>query len=215
MTFHFLVGVFQGVQRPVRYSLSAEMFPLKGRGAIMMFTRIGWPIGALCATLIQRFVHPLNVPQLMPFGQGWRLCLMLSCLPLYIVLLLGLIGVPESPRYYIAMGKYEKAFSVLSCIRSCACAKDKHQLIEEETRDLQALLCKNGDQQQRQGHSSGVADANHGSRQRKSLGTDMHADESPSAAVRERATHSSRCERFFPRALWTVPRLSYTRCGCI
>lgn len=209
------MGIFQGVQRPVRYSLSAEIFPLKGRGAIMMFTCIGWPIGGLCATLIQRFVQPLNVPQLMPFGQGWRLCLVLSCFPLYMLLLLGLIGVPESPRFYIAMGKYGKAFSVLSRIRSCACAKDKHQPSEEETRDLQALLCKNGDQQQCQGHSSGIADANHGSRQRKLLGKGMHAGESPSAAVRERATQSSRCERFFPRALWTVPRLSYTRCGCI
>ena len=88
---HFIVGIFQGIQKPVRYSMSAEFFPLKGRGAVMMLTRIGWPIGALCATLLQRFVHPLNLPKLGMFGQGWRLCLILSCFPLYSLLLVGLI----------------------------------------------------------------------------------------------------------------------------
>ena len=116
------MGLFQGVQIPVRHSLAAEVFPIKGRGASMMLTLgIGWPIGALCATLIQRFVRPLNLPQLLAFGQGWRLCLVLSAFPLYLLLLLGLIFIPESPRYYIAMKKYDKAASVLKYIDSCAC----------------------------------------------------------------------------------------------
>ena len=89
---HFIVGLFQGIQEPVRYSMTAEFFPVQGRGAVMMLMRVGWPIGGLCATFLQRFVHPLNLPQMVSiFVQGWHLCLILSCFPFYILLLIGLI----------------------------------------------------------------------------------------------------------------------------
>ena len=213
LVLHFAVGIFQGIQAPVRYSLSAEVFPLKARGAIMMLTRIGWPIGALCATLIQRYVRPLKIAELMPFGQGWRICLVLSCFPLYALLLIGLAAVPESPRYYIAIGKYKKAMSVLSYIRiwGCCCSKEPRKLSDEETKDLQAMLSS---EQQAVVSSDVVGGLDQNSRQRKALATGTRQDELPKA-VRAEEKQLLKCENFFPQALWTVPRLSYTRCRYI
>jgi len=141
------MGLFQGIQNPARSSIAAEFFPLKGRGAAIMMTRLGWPIGALCATGLQRFVHPISVPQLGMLGQGWRLCLFLSCFPAYTLLLVGLIWMPESPRYYIATGKYDKAFSVLSYLRMCSCRKDKQKMVDEDKKDLEFLLTSQSDKQ--------------------------------------------------------------------
>ena len=64
---HLIVGIFQGVQGPVRYSLCAELFPIKGRGAAMMLTLgMGWPGGALIATATNRFVRGTTIPFLAP-----------------------------------------------------------------------------------------------------------------------------------------------------
>ena len=97
--------------------------------------------------------------------------------------------VPESPRYYIAMGKYKKAFSVLSDMRGCSCRKDRQKIIDEDKEDLELLLTSQHDSQQSVG--------------------DMYT---PKKKFRRRSKLSRACDRCFPRELWTVPRLSYTRC---
>ena len=194
--------------------MSAEMFPLKGRGAIMVLTRIGWPLGALCATLIQRLVLPINIEKLAPFGEGWRLCLVLSSFPLYVLLLVGLFLVPESPRYYIAVGKYDRAFAVLRYIRACSCSKRERERLKEDKEDLVGLLENQRDERERGVVSGGSAEGvDQRSRKRKVRKTDTLPDDDAAAgSFRGPRKSSSCCEKCFPRRLWMVPTLSYTRC---
>ena len=109
--------------------------------------------------------------------------------------------VPESPRYYIAMGKYKKAFSVLSYMRSCSCRKDKRKRTEEEdNKDLELLLASQRDEQQ------AVTDMD---RQKKMAATSKR--DGVVTTSRRGSKLASTFKRCFPRELWTVPRLSYTR----
>ena len=102
--------------------------------------------------------------------------------------------VPESPRYYISVGEYYKAFSVLSYLRWCSCTKDKQKLIDEDKEDLKSLLAtQSGTETQAKSAEKGNKDgAGITSSIRRKLSTVFY--------------------RIFLCQLWRVPRLSYTRC---
>ena len=83
----------------------AEFLPLKGRGFCLALTGVWWTIGTvLCAVLA--------IGVLGYGGLGWHWFLGLAATPLALVLVLFPF-VPESARFYMVNGKYDKAQKVI------------------------------------------------------------------------------------------------------
>ncbi len=122
-----LTGFAIGLQRPVRVSLTAEFLPISSRGAVMVLTRIGWPVGGIVANVTFFYSLP-----------NWRLCLLLSSVPAYCAVLCLLVLVPESPRYLLGRGRGGAAVEVLARIRSC----NGSPLQPEEREELEAIVLK-------------------------------------------------------------------------
>ena len=84
------------------------MFQLAVVGGILVSTIVGWLLGGA------RFADEL-------LGQGgdWRLMFLLGVAPA-VILLLGMIALPESPRYLALKGKVEEARAILAGLRPTA-----------------------------------------------------------------------------------------------
>lgn len=104
----FLVGVGVGMDVPTSAAYLAEIAPRKRRGVIAgSLLNITWIIGATVSTLIA-------IPLIHLAGdQAWRWMFGLAALPALLVLL-GRQGLPESPRWLIAHGRFQEAQEVLA-----------------------------------------------------------------------------------------------------
>ncbi|XP_072310089.1 synaptic vesicle 2-related protein-like [Eucyclogobius newberryi] len=97
-----LVGVGIG-GAPQAVTLNMEFLSMKARGTSVMLIGVFWAIGAVCEVLLALFVMPTL---------GWRWLLGLSVFPMTIFVLFC-HWLPESPRFDVMAGRYERAMKTL------------------------------------------------------------------------------------------------------
>ncbi|XP_041349044.1 putative transporter SVOPL isoform X2 [Gigantopelta aegis] len=98
-----MVGVGMGGS-PQGFTLLAEYLPSKNRAKVLIFSQIFWAAGSMFEILLAALVIPTI---------GWRWLLAFSAIPVLTVVPL-LWFIPESARYLVATGQYDKALRNLN-----------------------------------------------------------------------------------------------------
>lgn len=96
----FLIGIVIGADYPIATSMVAEFTPKKYRAMSMGFIAAVWYVGATCADIVGYFLNDMP--------GGWKWMLGSAAIPA-ILLLVGRIGTPESPRWLVSKGRVEEA----------------------------------------------------------------------------------------------------------
>nr|XP_058942080.1 synaptic vesicle 2-related protein-like [Pocillopora verrucosa] len=105
MAFSTVVGLGMGGVAQCM-NLWAEFLPSKRRGVLLNALSLSWSLGSCLEILVALVVMPTL---------GWRWLFFISCLPLLLFICCSTL-VPESPRFYMAAGKPEKALCILQKI---------------------------------------------------------------------------------------------------
>jgi putative MFS transporter len=95
-----IIGATIGADYPIATSMIAEFTPRRYRAISMGFIAAVWYVGANVAYLVGYFL--LEAPN------GWRWMLASSVVPC-VVILLGRMSIPESPRWLYSKGRTEEA----------------------------------------------------------------------------------------------------------
>ncbi|KAL9981395.1 hypothetical protein ACROYT_G010095 [Oculina patagonica] len=105
MAFSTVVGLGMGGVAQCM-NLWAEFLPSKRRGVSLNALSLSWSLGSCLEILVALVVMPTL---------GWRWLFFISALPLLLFICCSKL-VPESPRFYMAAGKPEKALCILQRI---------------------------------------------------------------------------------------------------
>jgi MFS transporter, putative metabolite transport protein len=95
-----LMGVAVGAEYSVGWPLLSEFAPARLRGRLMALTLVAWYAGFLAAFVVGTL--------LVQAGVGWRVVLGSATL-IAVVLYIGRIGLPESPRWLWNVGRQDEA----------------------------------------------------------------------------------------------------------
>lgn len=95
-----IIGATIGADYPIATSMIAEFTPRRYRAISMGFIAAVWYVGANVAYLVGYFL--LDAPN------GWRWMLASSVVPC-VIILLGRMSIPESPRWLYSKGRTEEA----------------------------------------------------------------------------------------------------------
>jgi len=111
---HFLIGRFVagmaiGLLSSVIVLYQSEMAPPNMRGMLSTLYQLGITFGILLAAFIDQLVVDRN--------EGWRMVMGIISVPA-VVLVLGMMVMPRSPRWLVSKGKREEALKVLLTIRN-------------------------------------------------------------------------------------------------
>jgi sugar porter (SP) family MFS transporter len=117
--FRFLGGVGVGLASVVSPMFIAEVSPPRIRGALVTVNQLAVVIGLTCAVVVSYFLS---------FGEHWRWMLASNAVPVP-VFVIGLLFVPESPRWMAQKNRSQEAFDVLMLI-------DGRESAESEMRDI-------------------------------------------------------------------------------
>ena len=123
-----LLGLGVGAASALVPSYMSEMAPANKRGALSGLNQLMIVSGMLLSYVVDFALQGL------PNNISWRLMLGLAAVPA-IILLLGVLRLPESPRYLIKKGKLDEARQVLSYIR------EKFE-VEAELQDINKTATK-------------------------------------------------------------------------
>lgn len=108
VVLRLLYGIVYGFSLPLSTTLYSEISPLKQRGVGIIIINaavgIGKIYGVLMAFLIMNDIHSGN----------WRLLVLISCIPCFVVFIGVKKYVLESPRYLLAKNEMEKLKDVLN-----------------------------------------------------------------------------------------------------
>ena len=99
-----LIGIVIGADYPIATSMIAEFTPRKYRAMSMGFIAAVWYVGANTAYVVGYFL--LDLPG------GWRWMLGSSIIPC-VIILVGRMSIPESPRWLYAKGQVERANKIV------------------------------------------------------------------------------------------------------
>lgn len=105
-------GMGQGLMLPAGPVYIGEMVYPETRGRLMSLWQIGYAVGSIISTYIT--LGCVYSPQLRDWQ--WRIVVLLQILT-PAILIIGLFGCPETPRWYLKNGNYEKARKSLSAVR--------------------------------------------------------------------------------------------------
>ncbi|KZX20636.1 sugar porter family MFS transporter [Rathayibacter tanaceti] len=108
----------------------SELAPYEIRGSIAGRNELMIVVGQLSAFVINAIIGTVWAEH----GSVWRYMLAVSALPAT-ALLLGMLRVPESPRWLISKGRTEEALAVLSTVRSVERAKAELAEIDSIARE--------------------------------------------------------------------------------
>jgi MFS family permease len=114
----FILGIGIGPKSATVPIYAAECAPPGIRGALVMqwqlWTAFGIMLG-LASDLI--FYHVSDTPSIT--GLNWRLMMASAMFPAVIVCMLVFSVCPESPRWYMAMGRHAAAYEAMCKLRFC------------------------------------------------------------------------------------------------
>jgi sugar porter (SP) family MFS transporter len=117
--FRFLGGVGVGLASVVSPMFIAEVSPPRIRGALVTVNQLAVVVGLTCAVIVSYFLS---------FGEHWRWMLASNAVPVPIFVI-GLLFVPESPRWMAQKNRPQQALDVLTWI-------DGRESAESEMRDI-------------------------------------------------------------------------------
>jgi MFS transporter, putative metabolite transport protein len=100
-----LIGIAIGADYPIATSYVAEFMPRKMRGPMLAGLVLAWWLGYIVSFLAGYAMSGAS-------GDAWRWILASSAVPSLLVLLLR-IGMPESPRWLLSVGRAQQAQAVL------------------------------------------------------------------------------------------------------
>ncbi|MFL1695519.1 sugar porter family MFS transporter [Weissella kandleri] len=123
-----LLGLAVGAASALVPSYMSEMAPARSRGRLSGLNQLMIVSGMLLSYIVDFILKGLT------HGLAWRLMLGLAAVPA-IILFLGVLRLPESPRFLVKLGKNDEARKVLSYIRS-------DDEIQPELNDIQATVAK-------------------------------------------------------------------------
>ncbi len=109
--YRLLCGVAIGLASMLAPLYIAEIAPGAIRGRLVSFNQLAIVVGILLAFFANWTIARLGGPDWVQ-RSGWRLMLGSETLPALTFLLL-LIGVPDTPRWFVQRGKREKALAIL------------------------------------------------------------------------------------------------------
>ena len=110
IVFRFLLGIGIGADYPIGVSYIAECVPTRLRGRLIVAAFAFQALGSLLGVLVG-----LLILQLDPTLQAWRVMLAFGVLPAIVVVLMRK-GLPESVRWHLVRGNYEKASHAASTL---------------------------------------------------------------------------------------------------
>ena len=102
----FVIGFGLGIVSTAAPPLLSEVAYPTHRGQIVSFFLVSWPLGALIAAWVTYGTFTMES------SWAWRLPSLLQCVFSIVQAILS-IFVPESPRWLIYKGQYQKAFGIL------------------------------------------------------------------------------------------------------
>lgn len=132
----FVLGFAVGGASTVVPVYLAEMSPFEIRGTYSGRNEVMIVVGQLAAFIVNAIIGNVwgHVPGI------WRVMLGVAAIPAFF-LLIGMLRVPESPRWLASKGKYEKAHEVLRSIRS-------NERAQAEFEDIQISLEQHSERRQ-------------------------------------------------------------------
>jgi sugar porter (SP) family MFS transporter len=125
--FRFFGGVGVGLASVVSPMFIAEVSPPRIRGALVTVNQLAVVVGLTCAVIVSYFLS---------FGEHWRWMLASNAVPVPIFIV-GLMLVPESPRWMAQRGRSQEALDVLTMI-------DGRRNAEMEMQDIVAADGEDG-----------------------------------------------------------------------
>ena len=125
-----MCGFGIGIAVPALLALATELTPVDYRSMVLNYVWASYPVGAAFVILMTKYFIDTEY--------GWRIILLFASLPCLLILTFSHY-IPESPRFYMSRGKYEKAFEELDKIIKyakmedtiCIGEQDKQNLIDE------------------------------------------------------------------------------------
>jgi sugar porter (SP) family MFS transporter len=124
--FRFLGGVGVGLASVVSPMFIAEVSPPRIRGALVTVNQLAIVVGLACAVVVSYYLS---------FGEHWRWMLASNAVPVPIFVI-GLLLVPESPRWMAQWNRSQEALDVLTAIDGR----------ENATREMEDILAVAGNE---------------------------------------------------------------------
>ena len=131
--FRILGGLAVGGASVITPAYIGEIAPARFRGAVMSIQQLAIVIGLFMAFLSNYTIAELAgaSTEILWWGYGaWQWMFWMEIIPAS-VYLIALMFIPESPRYLVADGKYEKASKVLASLSSTLDVKAKVEEIRQ------------------------------------------------------------------------------------
>lgn len=128
LVFRFVLGIAVGVSSVIVPAYLGEIAPHENRGSLVSRNELMVVIGQFLAFLINAIIGNI-------WGDNdhiWRYMLIIAVVPA-VALLVGILGLPESPRWLAAKGRYDEALAVLNRIRTPARAAAEIDMIRQLT----------------------------------------------------------------------------------
>ncbi len=110
IVFRFFLGIGIGADYPIGVSYIAESVPTRLRGRLIVGAFAFQALGSLLGVLIGLLILKAD-----PTLQAWRFMLAFGVLPAVVVVIMR-DGLPESVRWHLARGNYEKASHAASAL---------------------------------------------------------------------------------------------------
>lgn len=127
----FLIGMAIGIGSYTAPLYIAEAAPSQLRGALVSFNQLAITVGIMCSYFINYAFTSFN--------GSWRWMFMIGIIPA-VLLGIGMLFLPESPRWLIKQGKKQRAKAILSYLRGSTNVEQELAEIEQSLKVKRATF---------------------------------------------------------------------------